>query len=218
MTMLELGRKGAAMPRRRLLVLSSATVLLGLMAAPPAMLAADDPARAFVVAFAAKAVALLGDRKLGPDERARRFEALVRQSFELDTIAQLALGRYWRTASEPQRQAYVERFEQLVLASYAKRLNDYAGQTLEVGEATPSGRDTMVASWIEGGDRPIRIDWRVRGTDAGPRFVDVVVEGVSLLVTHRNELAAVMEKTGSIDGLIAELDHRLQRAEGTGLG
>jgi phospholipid transport system substrate-binding protein len=217
MSMLELSRETAPMPRRRLVALLGAVALLA-MGTPSMVLAADGAARSFVVEFAGKAVALLGDRKLAPDERARRFEALVRQSFELDTIAQLALGRYWRTASEPQRQAYVERFEQLVLASYAKRLNDYSGQTLEVGEATPSGHDTMVASWIEGGDRPIRIDWRVRDTDAGPKFVDVVVEGVSLLVTHRNELAAVMEKTGSIDGLIAELDHRLQRAEGTGLG
>jgi ABC-type transporter MlaC component len=39
-------------------------------------------------------------------------------------------------------------------------------------------------------------------------IIDLIVEGISLLVTQRSEFAAVLERSG-VDGLLAELRARV---------
>ena len=66
------------------------------------------------------------------------------------------------------------------------------------------------AALVEGGATPIRLDWRLTATESGWRVLDIVVEGVSLLVTFRNEFAAVIERSGGrLAGLLDELRHRV---------
>ena len=61
----------------------------------------------------------------------------------------------------------------------------------------------MVGSLVEGGATPIRLDWRLTPAGEGWRVLDVAVEGVSLLVTFRNEFAAVIERNGGqVEGLL----------------
>ena len=60
------------------------------------------------------------------------------------------------------------------------------------------------------GGQPIAVDYRVRQFDGAPKVVDVVVEGISMLNTHRVEFASVVNKRG-FDGLVAELKARLDQ-------
>ena len=68
--------------------------------------------------------------------------------------------------------------------------------------------DVTVESYVEGGATPIRLDWRLTAIDDGWRVLDVMVEGVSLLLTYRNEFATVIERSG---GRLAGADRRAAR-------
>jgi phospholipid transport system substrate-binding protein len=185
------------------------SMLLGLLlvAAP---VAAADPSVAFVRRFGDEAIAMLRDRAAPDAERRERFAGLMHSGFDLPLVAQLALGRYWRTATPQQREAYVELFGRFVLETYARRLDEYRDQRLRVVGAVPAGQDRMVESWVEGGaGEPIRVDWRVRETPAGTRIVDLVIAGVSMLVTQRSEFASVIERSGGVAGLIENLRQRI---------
>ena len=46
--------------------------------------------------------------------------------------------------------------------------------------------------------------WRLRTSPAGPKVIDVVIEGISLVPTNRAESATVIRRAG-IDGLIEDL-------------
>jgi phospholipid transport system substrate-binding protein len=73
-----------------------------------------------------------------------------------------------------------------------------------------------VESYLEGGASPVRLDWRLARSGDGWRVLDVMVEGVSLLLTYRNEFAAVIEKGGGhVSALLGELRTRVaeQRAQ-----
>lgn len=188
--------------------LTAFVVVLLLLAAPAS---AADPA-AFVRQFGDQAIAMLRDRAAGEAQRRQRFESLMRSGFDLPLVAQLALGRHWRSATGEERSEYVGLFERLVLETYARRLDDYGNQRLRVVGAVPAGQDSMVESWVEGSGEPIRVDWRVRETPAGARIVDVVIAGVSMLVTQRSEFAAVIERSGGVAGLIANLRQRVVSA------
>jgi phospholipid transport system substrate-binding protein len=58
--------------------------------------------------------------------------------------------------------------------------------------------------------RAIKVDWRVRNIKDHYKIIDVLVEGVSMLVTQKAEFGAVLRQQG-IDGLIKILRSQLDR-------
>ncbi|MEK0084790.1 MlaC/ttg2D family ABC transporter substrate-binding protein [Benzoatithermus flavus] len=165
----------------------------------------------FVQSFAANVLTVLRDRARPLEERVHKVDALVSGGVDLDRVARLALGRYWRSAAESERREFAALFKAAMLASYSRRFDAYADRRLRVAGATPAGEsDAMVESYLEGGGSPVRLDWRLTPAGGSWRILDVVVEGVSLLVTYRNEFAAVIERGGGkVSALLAELRGRI---------
>ena len=140
-----------------------------------------------------------------------RLVALLDGPIDLEIVARLILGRHWRSASEAQQAEYLQLFRAFALDNLASRLHVYDGQDFEiVGAQAVNERDAVVATRVTGGGRPpLKVDWRVRERDDGDLVaIDVIVEGVSLIVTQRSEFSAVIERRG-MDGLLAELRQRV---------
>ena len=89
------------------------------------------------------------------------------------------------------------------------RFNSYAGQSFSVTRAVPDGDNgAMVFTDIgQPGEEPARVQWRVRKAGSNIKIVDVIVEGVSLLVTQRSEFASVLQRNG---GKVADLTQLLR--------
>ncbi len=168
---------------------------------------AGDPA-GFVRAFGARAVAVLADQSLAPQARAEEFRQLLIERLDVARIARFTLGRYWRKATEEQRAEYARVFEDYIIATYARKLNAYSGETLAVdGVRDQDEKRALVTSRIVRAEgEPIMIEWRLRRTGVSWRIVDVTVEGVSLALTQRSEFAAVVRANGGrVEGLIEKL-------------
>jgi phospholipid transport system substrate-binding protein len=58
--------------------------------------------------------------------------------------------------------------------------------------------------FVRAGGQPLPIEFHMRQTDRGWKVYDIVVEGVSLVITYRSEFDAVVKQEG-IDGLIKRL-------------
>ena len=78
------------------------------------------------------------------------------------------------------------------------------------GAKVVSDQDALVSSRIlSNGEPPLQVDWRLRERDgAAPVTIDLIVEGVSLIVTLRSEFGSVIERQG-FDGLLVELRQRI---------
>jgi phospholipid transport system substrate-binding protein len=195
-------------------------LLQGLQLLPVALLLGGGSARAAVSADAARdmiqsvgvqVLAILRDQGLDNQQKFERLVALLDGPIDLEIIARLILGRHWRSATEGQRTEYLQLFRAFALDNLASRLHVYDGQDFEiVGAQAVSERDAVVATRVTGGGRqPLKVDWRVRELDEGGLVaIDVIVEGVSLIVTQRSEFSAVIERQG-MDGLLAELRQRV---------
>ncbi len=174
------------------------------VAAPTALRAADDAA-GFISDLGQRTVQILA-AKISDSERETKFHTIFDEGFDVPAISRFVLGGYWRTASEAQRQDFVALFETYVVRAYTVRFNDYGGEQLKVTAARAEGDDgSMVQSIIArpSGAPPLKVDWRVAKTDKGFKIVDVVVEGVSMAVTQRQEFAAVIQRNGGqIDALL----------------
>jgi phospholipid transport system substrate-binding protein len=187
-------------------------LLAGLLVAPALVAAAITP-EAFIADLGARAIAVLERKELGTAERERRLGELLAEGFDISYLGRLALGRPYRQLDQEQRAEYQTLFRDFVLKTYSARLSNYAGEQLEVLKAAPvGGDDIMVTSEVRrNGEPPLRIDWRVRPQDGGYKIVDIVVEGISLVVTQRGEFQSIVSKEG-VDGLLTSLRVRAERA------
>jgi phospholipid transport system substrate-binding protein len=204
------------LPRRSLLPAAAAFLVVG---RGGTRAAAADPAAAqrFIQELGDRTVEALNRAGHDGPARTREMRAVLDSSVDVPAVARITMGRSWRQASEAQRGEYLELFRALTLGILARRLSSYAGSERFVvsGSRSTGGEDVMVRSQVLYVDYPpLNIDWRVRRPEAAkPAIVDIVVEGVSLILTNRSEVDAIVGR-GGIDGLLAELRSRIERGEG----
>jgi phospholipid transport system substrate-binding protein len=146
------------------------------------------------------------------DQRESELRDVLEDGFDLPLIGRLVLGRTWRTLSPEQKGEYVDLFSTFILQTYSRRLGGYSGEELRVVKIEAiKAPDFMVRSQIsQGSGPPVSVDWRVRHKDGGYRIIDVLVEGVSMVVTQRNEFSALVQSSG-FDGLLMTLRARTDR-------
>jgi phospholipid transport system substrate-binding protein len=178
--------------------------------------AQQSNAEAVVQDLAQQVWALLGRRDLDERSRLDQLTGVLESKTDVDLLSRLVLGRYWRLMSDEQRAGYQQLFRDVVLRNFAMRLDRYARGTsgsiddhFQIAGGSPIGEgDVLVRSTVipESG-KPVTVDWRLRERPDGPVIIDLVIEGVSLLVSQRAEFAAVIERS-DMDGLLAELRAR----------
>jgi phospholipid transport system substrate-binding protein len=144
----------------------------------------------------------------GDKEKALKLaEEKVLPLIDFQEATRLAVGRSWREASKEQQQQLVEQFRRMLVRTYSNALGRYEGQTMKVlpSHYKPDDTDVTVRNqYIRPGQKPVELDYAMHKTDEGWKIYDIVVEGVSLVLTYRSEFDAVV-KQGGIDGLIKRL-------------
>jgi phospholipid transport system substrate-binding protein len=150
------------------------------------------------------------DKRLAERQR-RRVSALIARRVETHSISRFVLGPYLRHASKDERKRFEKALPNYLARLLTSELGAFADRTLTISEVVPTGRpegDVLVLSKIAGKTGlPLRVDWRVRPTEAGPKLVDVIVEGMSLAVVQRNAFIAELRRNGGkLEKLITRLE------------
>lgn len=143
-------------------------------------------------------------KKVPRAERLARFRQLYLADFDGPGIARFVLGRYWRSASEQEQQEFLKLFEDYVVFVYGTRLSNFNGETFRVRGSRTDESGTIVSTDImsPSGDAPIKVDWRLITDHGSFKINDVIIEGISMLVTQRSEFASVIQRHG---GQVGEL-------------
>lgn len=130
--------------------------------------------------------------------------------FDFRLMSAQVLGRYWRTASDTQRENFTAAFRQLLTNTYAAVFGRYSGQTVDVLGTQDSGNPSrvLVSTMIKSPGKPdIRVDYRLYQSGDKWLIYDVVADGISLLINYRSEYATALSQ-GSLDSLIARLKEK----------
>ena len=163
----------------------------------------------FVTELSQRAVANLTVPNISDTERADRFRAILEQAFDVPLIARFTLGRYWRLASDAERAEYMKLFEDYLVQNYGTRFKEYTGENLRVDQ-TRAGQDNealVLSTLVRTTGGPVSVMWRLRRDGATFKIIDVVVEGVSMAITQRDDYAAVIQQAG---GKVAALLNTLR--------
>ena len=181
-----------------------------LLALPQGVKATDD-ASDFIRKVGQNAINSLTNKEVTQAKREVLFRKILHQTFDLKLIARFALGRFWRRASRAQQKEYINLFEDFIVKAYAARFADYKWGNFIVGKVRNiNDRDDLVQSEVvlENG-RKILVHWRVRNGKS-LKIIDVLVEGVSMGITQRDQFAAIINQNGGkIDGLLSALHKKM---------
>lgn len=168
----------------------------------------DEDAKVFIKNMADRGLGFLTDNQMSEEKKEQEFKGLLEESFDMNTIARFALGRYWRQATQDQKREYLNLFKKMIVTVYTARFNEYDGQKFETRNVRPEGdRDAIVSSFLIPDSGPeVQIDWRVRRKDGQYKIIDVIVEGVSMSVTQRSDFSSVIQRGGgNIEVLLGHL-------------
>ncbi|WP_354537516.1 ABC transporter substrate-binding protein [Roseovarius sp. MBR-6] len=191
--------------RRRLLL--TGTAALGLSGvALPALALTEARARALIDQVVSDINGVISTGK--PLSRmVSDFERIFSRYADVNIIARSTLGADANRASASQLRAYTEAFRGYVARKYGKRFNEFIGGRIEVQGVR------QVKSWHEvksiaylRGESPFEVNFLVSDRSGKDLFFDMIIEGISLRLSERTEIGAMLDRrNGDINALIEDI-------------
>jgi phospholipid transport system substrate-binding protein len=127
-------------------------------------------------------------------------------------MTRLAAGRTWNTATQEQKDRLVAAFRAMLVRTYANAIDVYRGQTMMVEPArvpTSATEATVRNRYVSPGRRPTPVDYMMRKGAGGWKIYDIVVDGISLVLTYRSQFEDSARSSG-VEGLIKQLQEKTQ--------
>lgn len=173
-----------------------------------------DPkkAEAFMRENGAQVIELLTNKSISDQERAVRFQKMLEDCFDVKAVGKFVLGRYWKQASEQEKQQFLTLFKATTVASYATRFKDYTSEKFEItgSRLEADGGVTVLSRIVRSKGPEISIDWKIFEKKGEMRIYDVILEGISMGITQRSEYASVIQQGGgSLQALNKALEKKL---------
>lgn len=136
--------------------------------------------------------------------------------FDRRYAAQLVLGKHWRTASEQQRNDFIDAFYKSLLKKYADSLLEFDEDKVMVlpfrGDESKSRTVVRTEVRLDDGTK-VPVNYGLVKRASGWLMFDVVVEGISYVRNFRVELNSEIQAS-SLDAVIERLRSDVAVAEG----
>ena len=148
--------------------------------------------------------------------KTKNLSELALKTVDIKGIGYYTLGNYRKKLSDEQMEKYSSLFEKYFLKSFSSRLTDYSDPKIDVlGVEVLNSKYTIVRSLLLGTDKKpeVKIDWRVYTKDPNnPLIRDLIVEGLSLARTQKEEFASVLEtNNGDVTKLFITLEEFINK-------
>ena len=128
--------------------------------------------------------------------------------FDRRYAAQLVLSRHWRTASEEDRQRFINAFYDHLMHMYAEAVLDFDLANLEVlpfrGDATKKRTTVKTIVVLDDGTR-VPVNYGMVKRETGWLMFDVTIEGISYVRNFKVEVNAEIRAEG-LAGVIKRLE------------
>ena len=142
--------------------------------------------------------------------KTKKLSELALKTVDIKGVAYYSLGSYRKEFSDEQMKEYLPLFEKYFLKSFTSRLTDYSDPKIDVLSAEVlNPKYTIVKSLLIATDKKpeVNIEWRVYTKNPDkPLIRDLIIEGLSLARTQKEEFASVIEtNNGDVSKLFITL-------------
>jgi phospholipid transport system substrate-binding protein len=143
-----------------------------------------------------------------PERLQRAVDAVLDPALDFDLTTRLVLGRHWRRATPGQRSRFSDEFRRMLLRTYSAPLLEYADDIaidFLPSPAPKDGRGSVRTVLSYRGSPPVAVNYQLRRTGEVWRIYDVVIEGVSAVVTFRATFGDAIQRLG-LDAFLDRLE------------
>jgi len=175
------------------------------------LLAYSTNPKNFVDELVNDAITKLSDKNLDKEQKSSFIEKIALENVDINALGLYTLGELRKSSHEDDISNYQKSFEKYFLKSLTSRLTDYSSSKFEIsGEDKKSASYTIISSKVlpEDGSPEIKIDWRIYTKNPDkPLIRDLIVEGLSLARTQKEEFASILSSNNNdIKILIEKLE------------
>jgi len=129
--------------------------------------------------------------------KTKKLSDMALKTVDIKGVAYYSIGKYRKNLNEEQLNEYLSLFEKYFLKSFTSRLTDYSNPKIDViGTEVLNPKYTIVKSVLLATDKKpeVKIEWRVYTKNPDkPLIRDLIIEGLSLARTQKEEFASVIE-------------------------
>ncbi len=145
-----------------------------------------------------------------PDRFYAQVEKVLDPTIDFDTFSRGVMAVYYKRATPAQRDQFEASFKVGLIRTYGKALLDFGDESIVVlpsdRPATAPDRDSvkMEVRSKEGKIYPVIYSMRL-GDDGSWRMYNIIINGINIGLTYRNQFASAMnapENKGSLDAVI----------------
>ena len=138
--------------------------------------------------------------------KTKKLSEMALRTVDIKGVAYYSLANYRKELNEEQMKEYLVLFEKYFLKSFTSRLTDYSDPKIDVlSTEVLNPKYTIVKSILLATDKKpaVNIEWRVYTKNPDkPLIRDLIIEGLSLARTQKEEFASVIETN---DGDVTKL-------------
>ena len=168
----------------------------------------SDP-KQFIAEIVAEAKEILVETN-SQEFKTKKLSEMALKTVDIKGIGYYTLGNYRKEHSDDLKEEYLVLFEKYFLKSFTSRLTDYSDPKIDVlSVEVLNPKYTIVKSLLLATDKKpaVKIDWRVYTKNPDkPLIRDLIIEGLSLARTQKEEFASVIESNnGDITKLFITL-------------
>lgn len=170
---------------------------------------AENNAEAFVLKLTDEAKIIFNDKSLSKDSRLKKLNDLSSKYLDLDALAGYTLGDYREKATSSERENFNKLFREYFIKNMSSKLNDFADQDLKIIDSKKINENNIIVStkiFSKKDAQEIAVDWRIFTKDSKLLARDLVVEGLSLARTQKEEFASIIASKGFV-GVISALEN-----------
>ena len=129
--------------------------------------------------------------------KTEKLSEMALKTVDIKGVAYYSLGNYRKKLNDEQLDEYLVLFEKYFLKSFTSRLTDYSDPKIDVlSTEVLNSKYTIVKSVLLATDKKpeVNIEWRVYTKNPDkPLIRDLIIEGLSLARTQKEEFASVIE-------------------------
>ncbi len=131
---------------------------------------------------------------------------LVTPLFDFPLMAKLTLGRkHWPTMTRDQQDKFTALFVDLLRKTYLDRVSQYSDEQVVIKNAAEVNRKVHILTDLFSKGDSIEMLYKFYRAGEGWKIYDVEIQGVSLIVSYRNQFNQILS-TGTINDLIRQLE------------
>ena len=170
---------------------------------------AENNAETFVLKLTNEAKIIFNDKSLSKDSRLKKLNDLSSKYLDLDALAGYTLGDYREKATSSERENFNKLFREYFIKNMSSKLNDFADQDLKIIDSKKINENNIIVStkiFSKKDAQEIAVEWRIFTKDSKLLARDLVVEGLSLARTQKEEFASIIASKGFV-GVISALEN-----------